>query len=82
MLKEQRSEVVSLLRIAARRLNEAGALEHVRMPAWDSVEDAENPVYRAARTIAADREWAGKETAVSFADLGELVHYLADMLED
>jgi len=82
MLSVEKRETVSLLRIAGRRLYEAGALEHVRMPGWNTVEDADNPVYRAARTIAADADVAGKETQVSFADLGELVHYLADMLED
>jgi len=80
---ESRREVMELLRKAAEVL-EADARTEVIMPGWDDefVSDRERGIRIAAEAIRARGKSPDEGTRVHARDLGYLVRYVADMVEE
>jgi hypothetical protein len=80
---EKRREVMELLRGAAEVL-EADARTEVIMPGWDEqfVSDRERGIQIAAEAVRARGKSPDEGTRVHTRDLGFLVRYVADMLEE
>ena len=82
MEAEERAEAVELLRSAGDVLEAAGG--QVLLPGWeeDDLTDEERGVRIAAEAIRAQGKTCDQSTRVHMRDLGYLVRYIADMLEE
>jgi hypothetical protein len=80
---EKRSQAMELLRGAAEVL-EADARTEVIMPGWDEefIDDRERGIQIAAEAVRAAGKSPDEGTRVHARDLGYLVRYIADMLEE
>jgi len=80
---ETRREVMALLRGAAEVL-EAHARTEVIMPGWDEqfIDDRERGIRITAEAVRARGKSFDEGTRVHARDLGYLVRYVADMLEE
>jgi len=82
MQTKERSEAVELLRRAGDVLEAAG--DQTLFPGWeeDDLTDEERGVRTAAEAIRAHGKTCDQGTRVHMRDLGYLVRYIADMLEE
>jgi len=82
MQTKERSEVMELLRRASETLEAADG--EVIMPGWDEqvISHRERGIRIAAEAIRARGKTCDEGTRVHMQDLGYLVRYIADMLEE
>ena len=80
---EKRRQVMEMLRGAAEVL-EADARTEVIMPGWDEqfIDDRVRGIWLAAEAVRARGKSPDEGTRVHARDLGYLVRYVADMLEE
>ncbi|MFO7956309.1 MAG: hypothetical protein R6X33_04355 [Candidatus Brocadiia bacterium] len=83
MEAQERRQAIELLRGAAEAL-EADDRTEVIMPGWDEqfIDDRERGIRIAAEAIRARGKDPDEGTRVHARDLGYLVRYIADMLEE